>query len=66
ADQLTQQHLTVIGDSLEALAEPTVAETDVAALEELWKRAGVETIPTLGDAFPEWLELSEPEPVDGA
>ncbi|MEM1176698.1 MAG: hypothetical protein AAGM22_00010 [Acidobacteriota bacterium] len=58
AIQLQSKHLQAIDDSLAALKLATVREVDVSKLEDAWRKVGAETIPTLGNAFPEWLELS--------
>jgi hypothetical protein len=61
AFQLDDKHLAAIDSTLARLAAPRVTERDVHFCEKLWEAVGVNTVPSLGDSFEEWLELSGPD-----
>ncbi len=56
AFQLNERHLSVIDSTLSRLSAREVTERDVDLCEDEWRNANVDTLPSLGEAFEEWLE----------
>ncbi len=59
AFHLEEKHLSAIDMTLECLSAPEATEEDVDACQNAWRDVGVDTLPSLGEAFEEWLASSE-------
>ncbi len=59
AFQLEEKHLSAIDLTLSLLSAPEATEEDVDACQNAWRDVGVDTLPSLGEAFEEWLASSE-------
>ncbi len=64
AFQLKEEHLTALDLTLARLAAADVTEQDVDSCENAWRDVGVDTLPSLGEAFEEWLASSDLDSAD--
>ncbi len=64
AFQLGDEVFSAIEHTLARLSATHVSEQDVDACENTWRAADVDTIPSLGEAFEQWLASCDPDPED--